>query len=514
MADETPVASLPAALAYTLGGDQGVRNPELAEKYRGEHKASASKFALDYEDVMSKRQAEIENAKRILDETSAALRAGHTGAGPGQMNLPLLQMAAGFFKPTRSGNFGEEFGNALSGLAGGIGNQRMRDDEFNRGMADLTLKRSSFEQEPLKDRAALLKAQQLAEEQAQRAIETAQVKTGPTEARNMQPRAVGQYIYDPRDDTLTDPVMGTKFKMGQQPGGDAALVDPNNPKAAGEAQGRDEEYLKSLPPGVSEQVKALVEGRMAFPSGAAMRSPRMVQLLQMVGRYDPTFDAVNYGARAATQKDFTSGKMADAVLAANKLIGHLGELHSYGAALGNTRFPLVNQGVNAAISAVGRDPATNFNAAKSAVADEAAKFFKGSQATDTEIKTWQAKFDAAQSPEQLQGAIEAMHQLMHSQLEAMAERKSKGLGKQFSVDDLLDKDKQKTLQFVLNNRLDTKEGLQAAKDRLKAHSTELKGAPKQAATGEAPPVPGARKAPDGHWYVANPAAPGKYLRVD
>ena len=178
MADEVPdSAVVPTALAYTLGGEQGVRNPELAERYRNEYKTRGEKFALDYEDVMSKRQAEVENAKRILDETAAALRAGHTGEGPGQMNLPLLQMAAGFFKPTRSGNFGEEFGNALSGLAGGIGNQRMRDDEFNRGMADLTLKRSSFEQEPLKDRAALLKAQQLQQEKGQQAIETAQMKT-------------------------------------------------------------------------------------------------------------------------------------------------------------------------------------------------------------------------------------------------------------------------------------------------------------------------------------------------
>ena len=179
MADEVPdSAVVPTALAYTLGGDPGVRNPELAERYRNEYKTRGEKFALDYEDVMSKRQAEVENAKRILDETAAALRAGHTGEGPGQMNLPLLQMAAGFFKPTRSGNFGEEFGNALSGLAGGIGNQRMRDDEFNRGMADLTLKRSSFEQEPLKDRAALLKAQQLQQEKGQQAIETAQIKSG------------------------------------------------------------------------------------------------------------------------------------------------------------------------------------------------------------------------------------------------------------------------------------------------------------------------------------------------
>ena len=182
MADKVPdSAVVPTALAYTLGGDPGVRNPELAERYRNEYKTRGEKFALDYEDVMSKRQAEVENAKRILDETAAALRAGHTGEGPGQMNLPLLQMAAGFFKPTRSGNFGEEFGNALSGLAGGIGNQRMRDDEFNRGMADLTLKRSSFEQEPLKDRAALLKAQQLQQEKGQQAIEVAQMKTSPTQ---------------------------------------------------------------------------------------------------------------------------------------------------------------------------------------------------------------------------------------------------------------------------------------------------------------------------------------------
>jgi hypothetical protein len=178
--DEVPT-TLPAALAYTLGGDQGVQNPDLAERYRLGHEKKGAKFALDYEDVMSKRQAEVENAKRILDETAAALRAGHTGEGPGQMNLPLLQMAAGFFKPTRSGNFGEEFGNALSGLAGGIGKQRMGDDEFNRGMADLTLKRSSFEQEPMKDRAALLKAQQLQEEKAQQAIEVAQMKTSPTQ---------------------------------------------------------------------------------------------------------------------------------------------------------------------------------------------------------------------------------------------------------------------------------------------------------------------------------------------
>ena len=173
-----PVAALPAALAYTLGGDQGVKNPALAEKYLTERRGRSAKYAADYEDVMSQRQAEVENAKRILDGAAEAMRAGHTGAGPGQMNLPLLQMAAGFFKPTKTGNFGEEFGNALTGLGAGVAHQRMSNVEFEKGMADLATKRSTLVQEPLKDRAALLKAQQLADEQGVRALEVAQVKTG------------------------------------------------------------------------------------------------------------------------------------------------------------------------------------------------------------------------------------------------------------------------------------------------------------------------------------------------
>lgn len=172
-----PVAALPAALAYTLGGDQGVKNPALAEKYLTERRGRSAKYAADYEDVMSQRQAEVENAKRILDSAAEAMRAGHTGAGPGQMNLPLLQMAAGFFKPTKTGNFGEEFGNALTGLGAGVAHQRMSNVEFEKGMADLATKRSTLVQEPLKDRAALLKAQQLADEQGVRALEVAQVKT-------------------------------------------------------------------------------------------------------------------------------------------------------------------------------------------------------------------------------------------------------------------------------------------------------------------------------------------------
>jgi hypothetical protein len=39
-------------------------------------------------------------------------------------------------------------------------------------------------------------------------------------------------------------------------------------------------------------------------------------------------------------------------------------------------------------------------------------------------------------------------------------------------------------------------------------------APQGALTGGPPPTPDAKLAPDGNWYVPDPARPGKYLRVD
>jgi hypothetical protein len=39
------------------------------------------------------------------------------------------------------------------------------------------------------------------------------------------------------------------------------------------------------------------------------------------------------------------------------------------------------------------------------------------------------------------------------------------------------------------------------------------GTGEEAGEGEAPPVPGARKAPDGLWYAPDPERKGKYLRI-
>jgi hypothetical protein len=76
-------------------------------------------------------------------------------------------------------------------------------------------------------------------------------------------------------------------------------------------------YIKTLPPAQAATVKALLAGRMAFPSGAGMRSPYWQQMLSRVAQADPNFDAVNYNSRNSTRREFTAGQSAKNIKALN-----------------------------------------------------------------------------------------------------------------------------------------------------------------------------------------------------
>jgi hypothetical protein len=51
---------------------------------------------------------------------------------------------------------------------------------------------------------------------------------------------------------------------------------------------------------------------------------------------DPTFDGVNFQARAKTRSDFTSGKSAQNITALNTVVGHLDHLDRTIDGLGNS----------------------------------------------------------------------------------------------------------------------------------------------------------------------------------
>jgi hypothetical protein len=192
------------------------------------------------------------------------------------------------------------------------------------------------------------------------------------------------------------------------------------------------EVLASLDPNLASQVKALDEGRMAFPTGFALKSPYWQNILRLVSQYDPSFDAVNYNARAKTRADFVAGKSAQNITSFNTAIGHLDTLDKSIDALGNTNYGWINPMLQSAKSAMGdtgfQAAQKQFMAAKQAVTDELTRAFRGSGGNVHDIVGWEQTLNQADSPAALHAATKAAVDLLRSRIESVGDQYNRGMG--------------------------------------------------------------------------------------
>jgi hypothetical protein len=197
--------------------------------------------------------------------------------------------------------------------------------------------------------------------------------------------------------------------------------------AAGLGQ-KNESYLATLPPATANQVRALAEGRMAFPAGRAATSGIGQALIGMVGKYDPSFDTINYNARAKTRQDFTSGATSKNINSLNTVIGHLSDLSDAAEKLNNTKIPAVNSIINWAKTNAGNASVKTFNTTQNAVSDELTRVWRQSGGTEADIQSWKSDLNAANSPEQLHAVIGKIGDLLESKLEALQNQYQQGMG--------------------------------------------------------------------------------------
>ncbi len=188
-------------------------------------------------------------------------------------------------------------------------------------------------------------------------------------------------------------------------------------------------FLKTLPPAIATQVKSYAEGRQAFPSGMALRTPYFQQMLQAVGQYDPSFDATNFNGRNKARGDFTAGASAKQITALNTVVGHLGDLSEKAGALGNTSLPTYNGLKNWVSRELGSSAVTNFDTVKKGVTDELTRVWRGAGGSEADIKSWAENLSSAQSPEQLTGAFSTISGMLGARLDALENQKQQGLGR-------------------------------------------------------------------------------------
>jgi hypothetical protein len=273
-------------------------------------------------------------------------------------------------------------------------------------------------------------------------------------------KAVKTYDTDAKDNFVTvqtgEDAQGAKTfsKMNKATGEMTPIAGApgaDNGGGIGDTTKTGEEYLNSLPPKIRGTVKALAEYRQAPPTGFAAAKPYYAKtIMPAVQQYDPTYDATQYGARAAGAKDFTSGKSSEMVRSANQTLQHVNALLDSADALHNGNYPTLNYVGNKANEMTGGGEPGAFITNAHAVADEMGKVFKGSNLSDSEIKAWADNLSPNMSPAQQRAQIGKMTELLHGALDALDEKRvaSIGQGASDKAGPIIKPEGQKVLQRI------------------------------------------------------------------
>lgn len=226
-----------------------------------------------------------------------------------------------------------------------------------------------------------------------------------------------------------------------------------------------DDFLKTLPKNMADQIKALADGRMAFPGGMALKTPYWQNMVTMVSQYDPNFDQINYNTRAATRKAFTSGAESKSLNALNTVMGHLDEFDKAAAALNNTGFTLWNQAANTIGGKVNPElkaRLNRFDLTKQAVVDEMEKAYRGSGGSQAGIDAWKKTVDNSDSYQALQASMQQGVRLLESKIGALGDQYNKGMGTSASGLELLNPKARATFERLAGGGSRTRGSVNAA----------------------------------------------------
>ncbi len=231
---------------------------------------------------------------------------------------------------------------------------------------------------------------------------------------------------------------------------------------AGGVDQSPEDYLRSLPPQVQSRVKAIANYQQPPISGG--RGPGNA-IMNMVSRYNPTYNASNYNNISAVRKSFTSGQDAANTAAFNLAIQHAQGLLDAEDKLKNGDYGGVNTVRNAMRSWGGdqdfQNASTDFNMHRSGLAVELDKAFKGAGSADVagieDIKNTLG--DPNSPPAAVKGAVVAAMKMLSNRITQQRDKYARGVMTTDEAMPLFSPDSAAALDNILGEG--TSEGLDA-----------------------------------------------------
>jgi hypothetical protein len=201
---------------------------------------------------------------------------------------------------------------------------------------------------------------------------------------------------------------------------------PGDPTATGE------DYLRTLPPQRAAQIRRIAAGDIPLPTATGRNSAIAQQIQQQVLQFDPNATSFNLQTRAATRKAFTSGKDADEIKSLNTFAGHVDKLDHAIDNLNNGNFQWANAVGQWWNGQVAGDTATqkalaDFRTWAGLSANEVTKLTRGGEGSEGDIKYWQGRLNAADSPVALKQVTKDMVEAVQSRLESLRNKYNEGM---------------------------------------------------------------------------------------
>ncbi len=233
------------------------------------------------------------------------------------------------------------------------------------------------------------------------------------------------------------------FKAGQGAGGggigqnlsSATLSETGNPDPAAQQQVLGQ-IAQQYGPMTATAVKALANYEMnpADWKAGATKGMTRDQAVTLAKMYDPTYNEANYTVRATYLKNLASsqtGTVGSAINSANKSINHLTAFVTSMQTLPNGPVGFLNGFDNAMTLNQGqRENITRAQTEGLGVAEELAKFFKGSGTVDVaSIDAWKSQLSTNASPASVRGLTQGAVDLLSGQLQTLAEQYQSTMGK-------------------------------------------------------------------------------------
>lgn len=180
---------------------------------------------------------------------------------------------------------------------------------------------------------------------------------------------------------------------------------------------------------VESMAQGIAAGKLPPMSGFALAKPAGQAIMARVQEINPTYDAGDYAAKNQALKGFSTGKEGTALRSFNVANDHLDTLTQMATALDNGNAPLINKLTNAWAQQTGGAAPTNFDAVKEIVGKEVVKAIVAGGGGVGERQEMSDLLDKANSPAQLNGAINHFKDLMEAQKAGLKDQYQRTTGR-------------------------------------------------------------------------------------